>query len=128
MGCNGDNSGLDTIGKYTSPVLTIGVPVDLRDANVYVTFKQNGKVVLEKTNDEITIESNKIVVPLTQEDTSHFVRGFLSFQIRYVFIDGTISSDKTSFVCLRMSNLYGTGVTDNSDVGGYVYKIVGYYD
>lgn len=61
MGCNGDNSGLDTIGKYTSPVLTIGVPVDLRDANVYVTFKQNGKVVLEKTNDEITIEANKIV-------------------------------------------------------------------
>lgn len=39
-----------------------------------------------------------------------------------------ISADKTSFVCLRMSNLYGTGVTDNADVGGYIYKIVGYYD
>lgn len=39
-----------------------------------------------------------------------------------------ISSDKTSFVVLRMTNLYGTAATNNSDVGGYVFKIEGYYD
>ena len=39
-----------------------------------------------------------------------------------------VSADKTSFVVLRMSNLYGTAATDNSDVGGYVFKIEGYYD
>ena len=39
-----------------------------------------------------------------------------------------ISADKTSFAVMRMTNIYGTGVTDNSDVGGYVFKIEGYYD
>ena len=39
-----------------------------------------------------------------------------------------ISADKTSFACMRMTNIYGTGVTDNSDVGAWVFKIEGYYD
>lgn len=39
-----------------------------------------------------------------------------------------VSADKTSFAVMRMTNLYGTGATDNSDVGGYVFKIEGYYD
>ena len=39
-----------------------------------------------------------------------------------------ISSDKTSFAVLRMSSLYGTAATGNSDVAGYVWKIEGYYD
>lgn len=39
-----------------------------------------------------------------------------------------VSADKTSFVVLRMTNLYGTAATNNADVGGYVVKIVGYYD
>ena len=39
-----------------------------------------------------------------------------------------ISSDKTSFSVLRMSSLYGTAATGNSDVHGYVWKIEGYYD
>ena len=39
-----------------------------------------------------------------------------------------ISSDKTSFAVLRMTNLYGTAATDNADVGGEVFLIEGYYD
>lgn len=39
-----------------------------------------------------------------------------------------ISSDKTSFSVYRMTNLYGTAATGNSDVGGYVFLIEGYYD
>ena len=39
-----------------------------------------------------------------------------------------ISADKTSFAVLRMSTLYGTAATGNSDVNGYVFKIEGYYD
>lgn len=39
-----------------------------------------------------------------------------------------VSADKTSFAVLRMTNLYGTAATDNSDVGAYVFKIEGYYD
>ena len=39
-----------------------------------------------------------------------------------------VSADKTSFCVLRMTNLYGTASTGNSDVGAEVFKIVGYYD
>lgn len=39
-----------------------------------------------------------------------------------------ISADKTSFAVIRMTTLYGTAATSNSDVGSYVYKIEGYYD
>ena len=39
-----------------------------------------------------------------------------------------ISSDKTSFAVLRMTTLYGTAATTNSDVNGYVFKIEGYFD
>lgn len=39
-----------------------------------------------------------------------------------------VSADKTKFEVLRMTNLYGTAATSNSDVGAYVFKIEGYYD
>ena len=39
-----------------------------------------------------------------------------------------ISADKTSFAVIRMTNLYGTAASGNSDVGGEVFKIVGFYD
>lgn len=39
-----------------------------------------------------------------------------------------ISADKTSFAVLRMSTLYDTAATANSDCNGYVFKIEGYYD
>lgn len=47
---------------------------------------------------------------------------------RLFTITCAISADKTSFVVLRMTSLYGTGATSNSDVNGYVFKIEGYYD
>ena len=39
-----------------------------------------------------------------------------------------ISADKTSFAVIRMTTLYGTAATSNSDVNAYVFKIEGYYD
>ena len=39
-----------------------------------------------------------------------------------------VSSDKTSFVVLRQTNLYGTAATSNNDVNSNVFKIEGYYD
>ena len=38
-----------------------------------------------------------------------------------------VSADKTSFVVLRQTNLYGTGVTNNNDVNANVFLIEGYY-
>lgn len=39
-----------------------------------------------------------------------------------------VSADKSKFEVLRMTSLYGTVVTSNSDVNAYVFKIEGYYD
>lgn len=39
-----------------------------------------------------------------------------------------VSADKTKFEVLRMTNLYGTAATSNSDVNAYVFKIEGYYE
>lgn len=39
-----------------------------------------------------------------------------------------VSADKTSFVVLGQTNLYGTGATNNNDVNANVFKIEGWYD
>lgn len=39
-----------------------------------------------------------------------------------------VSADKTKFVVLRQTNLYGTGATSNNDVNANVFLIEGYYD
>ena len=39
-----------------------------------------------------------------------------------------VSADKTSFVVLRQTNLYGTAATSNNDVNANVFMIEGYYD
>ena len=39
-----------------------------------------------------------------------------------------VSADKTKFVVLHQTNLYGTGETNNNDVNADVFMIEGYYD
>ena len=39
-----------------------------------------------------------------------------------------VSSDKTKFVVLRMTSLYGTAASGNNGTNSYVYKIKGYFD
>ena len=39
-----------------------------------------------------------------------------------------VSADKTSFVVLWQTSLYGTAATSNNDIGANVFMIEGYYD
>lgn len=61
--------------RGTTPTNTINVDQDLRGMTVFVTYAQGSSdpnswsVVFEKTNDNIDIQEEKILVPLTQEDT-----------------------------------------------------------
>ena len=96
------------IGRYTTDIITINVPLDLTYANVYVTFYQNGKIILDKQNDEINITSETIEVPLTQEDTSKFMPGYVTFEIRYIFADG--SSDFSNTMGFKVNNPIKGGV------------------
>ena len=96
------------IGAFTTPELTISVPIDLREANVYLTFRQGGKVVLEKNESSFRVSEDSIIVPLNQEDTSNFRPGPITFQIRYVFPDG--SSDVSSTMQTNVIETYKGGV------------------
>lgn len=97
------------IGTYTTPEITINVPLDLTSANIYVTFRQGGKTIFEKDETEMTVTAEEIVVPLTQEDTGKFSPGPMSFQIKYVFPDG--SSDVSNEMRTEIVEAYKRGVT-----------------
>lgn len=40
--------------------------------NIKITYAQGGTVILEKRDDEITIDGNKAILKLTQEETARF--------------------------------------------------------
>ena len=47
---------------------------------------------------------------------------------RYASLTCAVSADKTKFVVLRQTSLYGTAATTNNDIGADVFMIEGYYD
>ena len=75
--------------RGTTPTNTFTVDVDLREATaLYVTYKQNSRVILEKTLADATIEETSVAVTLTQEETLAFSKGTVMIQIRAKFADG----------------------------------------
>lgn len=56
--------------KFTTPTNIFEVNKDLTDAVlVYLSYAQNGEVVIEKAKEDLTIEPETITVQLTQEET-----------------------------------------------------------
>ena len=76
--------------RGTTPTHTIGTSISLVGAEViYVTYKQAGQTVVEKTIDDIEVSENEIAVTLTQEETLAFdSRIMASVQIRARFATG----------------------------------------
>ncbi|MBR3239789.1 MAG: hypothetical protein IKF99_15305 [Oscillospiraceae bacterium] len=76
--------------RGTTPTNTFKTNIDLTGATVFLTYSQRGRVVLEKTGDDLEISAEAIVTRLTQKDTLSFdALQKVSIQIRYVFPDGT---------------------------------------
>ena len=77
--------------RGTTPTHTFSVDVDLTAAEViYLTYKQTGKVLVEKTKDDLTITEDQVEVKLTQEETLSFREiGDVDIQFRARFPDGT---------------------------------------
>lgn len=56
---------------------------------LFITYKQSGKTIVEKTKDEVTFESGKAVWRLTQEETGRFrPRVPAKIQMRILFENG----------------------------------------
>lgn len=79
--------------RGTTPTHKLNVNVDLTEARVYVTYKQRGSVIVERNNEEetntLTIDSESIILTLTQEETLKFYTNEkVDIQIRAVFATG----------------------------------------
>lgn len=63
--------------------------LDLTTANnVYVTYRQDSKV-LTKTGDDIEVEPKQVTVYLTQEETLMFKVGRLECQVNWTYANGS---------------------------------------
>ena len=61
--------------RGTTPVHSFTLPDELKDVDfsaLYITYKQDGKTVLEKDRNSISIEDGVASVRLTQEETLLF--------------------------------------------------------
>lgn len=80
----------NAIAQYSTDELTFATgEVSLVGANVYISFVQGQKIVLEKTDEDCTITAEQITLPLSQADTGALSAGGLEIQIKAVFRDGT---------------------------------------
>lgn len=94
--------------RGSTPTNTFNVNIDLTDATVYITYCQKGQTIVEKTNSDITITSDSIVVELTQEDTLKFSVGDVEIQIRYVKEDGT--ADASNIITVSSARILKDGL------------------
>lgn len=77
--------------RGTTPTNIFRTDVDLTNASVlFITYKQNGKVVLEKTIDDVSIHGEMVEVRLSQRETLLFSEGIVTIQIRAKFQDGSV--------------------------------------
>ena len=86
--------------RGTTPTNTFSVPLDLTGATIYISYEQDGKVVVEKTGTDITVATDSLTVKLTQNDTLGFHPGKVNIQVRYVDSFGTADASQiitTSF-------------------------------
>jgi hypothetical protein len=80
-----------TIHRGTTPDVELMVPYDTRlIEKVYVTWTQEGQVVLEMDVADVVVGEGRIWVPMTQEDTLAFAPGFALMQVRALFSDGAV--------------------------------------
>ncbi|MBS4899845.1 hypothetical protein ACMZ8M_02175 [Gardnerella pickettii] len=76
--------------RGTTPTNVFRTDVDLENASVlFVSYKQNGKVVLEKSLEDVSIKKTLVTVNLTQKETLLFQDGIVTIQIRAKFPDNT---------------------------------------
>ena len=81
------------IRRGTTPTHTFTVDVDLTQATaLYITYKQNDKVVVEKSIEDCTITAETVTVELSQAESLKFNASSnlpVEIQIRAKFVDGT---------------------------------------
>ena len=92
--------GKGSTNASTTPAIVLEILLDERAVSTAWGNNYCGSAVVQKPND-----SNRLAT-----------------------LTCAVSADKTKFVVLRQTSLYGTAATTNADVGASVFMIEGYYD
>ena len=95
--------------RGSTPTNTFNLDIDLRQAVIFVSYAQGDNVVVEKTGEDLTVEENKIIVHLSQEDTLAFKTGNVLVQIRCVF-PYTGDADASNIICTTAERILKDGV------------------
>ena len=93
--------------RGSTPTNTFTVNVDLREAKIYVSYSQDGEILVEKTGDDLEVDETSIVVHLTQAETLRFKTGSVSIQIRYVMPDE--SADASNIMTVSSERILKDG-------------------
>lgn len=76
---------------------------------IYITYKQNGQLRIEKSKEEITFEEGYILVKLSQEETLKFTEiGPVEIQIR--FTDMSENAYASNVITTRVDRILKEGV------------------
>lgn len=94
--------------RGSTPTNTFEVDLDLTNATVFVSYEQQGKTVIEKTGNALTISPDKIVLQLSQEETLALRPGDVLIQIRYVFPNG--AADASNIIRTTAERIIKDGV------------------
>lgn len=98
---------MPTWRRGSTPTNIFHVNINLVGARIYVTYKQNGQILVEKTNESLEILEDRILSTLTQEETLLFKTGPVRIQIRYVRQDGT--ADASNIIETRAEEILKDG-------------------
>lgn len=78
--------------RGTTPTHVFQLPIDAGTLKeVRITYKQHSKVVLEKTEADVTMEGRTISFVLTQEESMRFESGVtVKLQVKVLTVNGTV--------------------------------------
>ena len=96
--------------RGSTPTNTFEVDLDLTAATIFVSYEQNGSIIIEKTGTDLTVTDESIELTLTQEETLRFRPGEVLIQIRYVFPNGT--ADASNIIRTTAERILKDGVIE----------------
>ena len=94
--------------RGTTPTNLFAVDRDLTSARIYVSYSQNGKVIVEKTGGDLSVTPTQISCTLSQNDTLAFKQGVVEIQIRYVAQNG--EADASDIIVTTAERILKDGV------------------
>lgn len=97
--------------RGSTPIHVFSVNRDLREAQVFLTYKQGDDVIVTKTNEDMEISEDGIAVGLTQEDTLKLKASRrVEVQLRYINSDGL--AEASDIIKMNVDKILQDGVIE----------------